>query len=618
MELSCGCVAAILSGGHDAQSVSCKWPSLLLQVISAKRIESGPGCSSMMLVLSDSKHYVTAVFTGQGAPIALNTVVELVQWSLANDGAKPFLDVKRLNVVVTAASIVGEPTQWQSEPQGPPSAPLPLTGRCEANSTHLAHGRSDALSESHARSGGAGVQPNGPKVLISQLGPYSRTWCLRARVTARSSVRTFRNARGDGIMFTAEVMDAEGAQVRVTSFGTAVQKFYEIMAPNRLVDISGGMVRQGNPRYTPHPLEITLSERTSKVCVAEDDGSFRNAPYHFVALAQLEQISPGTLVDVAGVVTEAKDMAPIRTSRGEVRGRRVLTIADDSKRSCRFTLWGAQADEQSELRAGQVVFIRYAKVSQFGGGRSLDSAELSSIDVDPDNARAFELRRWFEKEAQTIAPLAQTDIASQRPLYLLAEVRAENAALHTSPWAAFVYQVAPVTVLDIPHERPVFYMACTAEVESREGGMRTCHRKVERLGVSWQCAHGHVCSEPHARYILRVELRDATCGRFYATAFDDEARLLLGCPAADVATLDDRRQLGTDPDAGKAFEAIFSRAMYTRWSVKMRCRLEEYNGRQRVHATLSEISPLKASDARRKLEAVFSACQIEAISAGGG
>ena len=68
----------------------------------------------------------------------------------------------------------------------------------------------------------------GPVVPIVSLNPYQGKWNIKARVTSKSSIRTWVNARGEGKLFSMDLADSSGA-IRATAFTDCVEKFYDML-----------------------------------------------------------------------------------------------------------------------------------------------------------------------------------------------------------------------------------------------------------------------------------------------------------------------------------------------------------------------------------------------------
>jgi replication factor A1 len=59
-------------------------------------------------------------------------------------------------------------------------------------------------------------------VPIAALNPYQGRWTIKARMTANSDVRRFHNARGDGKVFSFELLDVDNGEIRATCFNNVV------------------------------------------------------------------------------------------------------------------------------------------------------------------------------------------------------------------------------------------------------------------------------------------------------------------------------------------------------------------------------------------------------------
>jgi len=57
--------------------------------------------------------------------------------------------------------------------------------------------------------------------------PYQGRWTIKARVTAKSDVCRFHNARGDGKVFSFDLLDADNGEIRATYFNNVMDQFYD-------------------------------------------------------------------------------------------------------------------------------------------------------------------------------------------------------------------------------------------------------------------------------------------------------------------------------------------------------------------------------------------------------
>lgn len=58
-------------------------------------------------------------------------------------------------------------------------------------------------------------------------------WRIRARVTQKSNIRTWSNSRGEGRLFSVNLIDESG-EIRATGFTDVVDKYYEMLEVNKV------------------------------------------------------------------------------------------------------------------------------------------------------------------------------------------------------------------------------------------------------------------------------------------------------------------------------------------------------------------------------------------------
>lgn len=63
---------------------------------------------------------------------------------------------------------------------------------------------------------------------IASLTPYQNRWVIKARVMTKSSIRTWNNAKGEGKLFSMDLMDESG-EIRCTAFKEMCDKYYDMI-----------------------------------------------------------------------------------------------------------------------------------------------------------------------------------------------------------------------------------------------------------------------------------------------------------------------------------------------------------------------------------------------------
>lgn len=214
----------------------------ILQVLGSKRI-SGGNAERYRLLLSDGQYLQSfsmlstqlnhLVTEGQ---LTENTIIKVQQHITSvvnkseNDGGncKRVLIIVQLEVLMPGDQVghrIGEPVNVTEAGKARPSNDVaePQRNVLGSSSNVLPPQRSQkSVNLNESTFDGRATVP------ISALSPYQNKWVIKARVTAKSAIRTWSNAKGEGKLFSMDLMD-ESAQIRVTAFRDLVDKFYEMI-----------------------------------------------------------------------------------------------------------------------------------------------------------------------------------------------------------------------------------------------------------------------------------------------------------------------------------------------------------------------------------------------------
>ncbi len=75
-------------------------------------------------------------------------------------------------------------------------------------------------------------------VPINSLNAYQNRWTIKARVSVKGTVRRYSNARGEGKVFSFDLVDAAGGEIKVTAFTDACEKFFDVIQKGKVYMIS--------------------------------------------------------------------------------------------------------------------------------------------------------------------------------------------------------------------------------------------------------------------------------------------------------------------------------------------------------------------------------------------
>nr|XP_061787284.1 replication protein A 70 kDa DNA-binding subunit-like isoform X2 [Nerophis lumbriciformis] len=417
---------------------------------------------------------------------------------------------------------------------------------------------------------------------IENLNPYVSNWTVRARVTSKSNIRHWSNSRGEGSVFSFEIVDESG-EIKITAFNNEVDKFFPLVEPNQVYLISKGSLKVANKQYNTlnNNYEMTLNAN-SLIVPCRDGQGVPTVRCDFVPIAQLENTHTDTIVDVIGVCEEVGDVSVINTKAGRQTQKRELALIDSSEKRVTLTLWGDEA-QTFEALSNPVVAIKGARLSDFGG-RSLSAVFSSTLMVNPDVPEAVTLRAWYNQVGHSLHSQSLTEFRS-----LGGEVRTNWKSLSDiktelmghSETADYCSCVA--TVLFIRKEN-CLYRACPST---------SCNKKVVERDGRYHCQK---CDKDFPdfkyRFILSVNLADFEDNQ-WVTCFQETAEALLGVSADALGCLRD-----TDEDA---FQEVLRKVTHTTHVFKTRVKLETYNDESRVKVTVLEVLPLDHRQYSRRL-----------------
>lgn len=100
---------------------------------------------------------------------------------------------------------------------------------------------------------------------IEGLSPYQNNWTIKARVTQKSDVKTWSNARGEGKLFNVTLMDDSG-EIRGTGFNLVVDDLYPRLEEGKVYYISKARVNLAKKKFSNVNNDYELSfERNTEI-----------------------------------------------------------------------------------------------------------------------------------------------------------------------------------------------------------------------------------------------------------------------------------------------------------------------------------------------------------------
>lgn len=429
---------------------------------------------------------------------------------------------------------------------------------------------------------------------IASLTPYQNKWTIKARVTNKSDIRRWSNSRGEGHLYSMDLVDESG-EIRATAFKEQCDKFYNMTEIGKVYYITQGQLKAANKQYSTlnNEYEITFRDSTEMV-PCNDESETNKIPtlsFNFCQISQLNASLKDSVVDIIGVVKSASECTNITTKAGKELKKRDIVLVDKSLTEVGLTLWGGTA-ENFNGEDFPVVAIKGARVSDYNGV-SLSSLSSSVVQVNPDLPQSHELKGWYESEGSSMSTSSLTqaggrsggpgDMGSNSLTF--GEIKKDNFGMNSDK-AEYYSNIAYISLMQ---KDKALYMACGNQLDGR-----TCNKKVQdQNDGTYRCERCNISSPTfNWRLIISMALSDCTDNQ-WTQCFQENGETILGISSEELGAmfLNDRA----------SYDKIFAAATFKRFNMRFKCKADTYNDDQRVRHTLISASPLDFKEYNKKM-----------------
>ena len=371
---------------------------------------------------------------------------------------------------------------------------------------------------------------------IAALNPYGSKWTIKARVTSKSDIRRWSNARGEGTLFSIDLLDADNGEIRATFFKEACDKWFSQIEEQRVYTFSNGKLKVvTNKAFTSikNNYEVTF-DMHSEIRPCMEDSAIKSVNYSFTKLDQIESVEVNHTVDILAVISSASELnTVVQKSSGKELKKRDLVVYDDTGVEVRLTVWGDKAENEG-YDPGFVLVVKGAKVGDFQG-RSLSLTSNSSLVINPQLPEAEAMYHQCAAAKQAGAPMRSLTTAGgergMEPLagrHTLSLIRGEDSALGRSDKADFITVKATMSFIKNDDPARLWYTACPTP---------QCNKKVTESGLGWNCEK---CRVQHAnctrRYIMSATMMDHTGQVCTQSQSGAAIAIAIGGPRPSLAT----------------------------------------------------------------------------------
>ncbi|KAJ8427709.1 hypothetical protein Cgig2_019014 [Carnegiea gigantea] len=419
---------------------------------------------------------------------------------------------------------------------------------------------------------------------IAALNPYQGRWAIKARVTAKGDLRRYNNAKGDGKVFSFDLLDSDGGEIRCTCFNAVVDRFYDVIQVGKVYMISKGSLKPARKDFNHlnNEWEIFLETTSTIDLCPDEDAAIPRQQFSFRPISEIEKAENNSILDIIGVVITVNPSVPILRKNGMETQRRIINLKDMSGRSIELTLWGDFCNREGQALQElfdygdfPVVAVKAAKVNDFSG-KSVGTISSTQLFINPDIPEANTLTEWFSHVGKDTA--AQSISRDIMPVGGKNEIRKtisqiKDEGLGRSERPDWVAVKATITFIKTD---TFCYTACPLMI-----GDRQCNQKVTKSGnTRWVCDR---CNQEFEkcdyRYLLQAQIQDNS-GLTWLTAFQESGEEIMGCSAKELYRLKYEEQ-----EDDRFAELIRSR-LFAQYLFRLKIKEETYGEEQRVKITI--------------------------------
>uniref|UniRef100_A0A1A9W3T9 Replication protein A subunit n=1 Tax=Glossina brevipalpis TaxID=37001 RepID=A0A1A9W3T9_9MUSC len=538
----------------------------ILQILGVKRIMTAEN-ERIRILISDGQYFNSYAMLSthlnplyESQQLKENTVIRVDKYITSivskNDSGRRVFIIMGLTVLHPGDQVqkIGEPVNLSDQvSQKPISVPAPSASSIKSNPVKENRSFPNGSNANLDQSINSGL--TNP---IASLSPYHNKWIIKARVTAKSAIRTWSNAKGEGKLFSMDLMDESG-EIRATAFRDQCDKFYNIIQVDQVYYISKCQLKPANKQFSTlkNDFEMTFTNETVIQLCEEQASGIPEIKYDLVPISQVANMEPKAAVDVVGVCREVGELQIFtsRTTNKEFK-KRDLVLIDTSDAAVTLTIWGDDA-VNFDGQVQPVILVKGARINEFNGGKSLSLGNGSNMKINPDIPEGYKLRGWFDNgggENIKNSVSARTGAISGS-----AEWRTFQEARNLGTGDKPDYFQTKAVVYLIKSQN-AFYKACPQP---------ECNKKViDENNGHYRCEK---CNQafPNFKFRLLVNMNigDWTSNR-WVTVFSDLAEQLLGRSAQEIGEIIENNPIEA--------EEIFASINFHSYIFKLRSKVETF------------------------------------------
>ena len=542
MNLTKGAIKSLFQNFEDKQDRTL---DITVQVTKASEPKETKSVVLQTLKLHDGQHVsMTCIYTFKGdnpKELRDNDIirVSLVKFQTQNKGdKKKICFLNKFDVLSNANMVIGNPIELsESEILG---------------SNKEVHQNYDETHTDYME--------------LRALSTFSKDFTIKVRCNKKTDMKHYKNAKGDGNLFSFVVIDSTGTEMQVTCFNKVAQDIYNTINEGHVYRIKGGSVKMNDRKYNAinNDYKLILDEFSEVVCLGDTaDNDIPYITYDFTPIKDIESLNAGRSVDIIAKVISCEDKRTIRTKSDKEMNLRKIKVGDDSGYIIEFTLWNEHAD--ASIAEGDYIGVKNAKVGDFNG-KNLGTVSDTTISIKPDCDRLQIVQNYFNNNAESLKQIKGTTEVNRN--YETCFIKEMKNELDTITDGNYPFYKFLGTLSSLPLRDRNFYKACPE-----------CKKKVVEDGYGYKCESCNKnIDEPNLTYTLSLCFKDGT-DQVWVDLFGALGEKLLNKTAKEYSVMHEQ---GNEDELNKMIKA----ATFRKYLITVKPKIDSYNDQMRKRYSL--------------------------------
>ena len=201
------------------------------------------------LLLSDGVESIAGMLAAPLCPLVANEQLEVGSVVEITELLKNEVSGQQV-IILMGVNVLGKKEVTSGVANAPASAAPPTTGANPYAPTAMPPAAPPAQAQPNPYANPYGGASNSRPVVrenmggsntnympINALNPYANRWTIKARITNKSDMRRWNNAKGEGNLFSIDLLDAHGSEIKGTFFKEDADKFFPLLQEQKVLDI---------------------------------------------------------------------------------------------------------------------------------------------------------------------------------------------------------------------------------------------------------------------------------------------------------------------------------------------------------------------------------------------